>query len=210
MKRVARASWGRLWRVAAAAATVFLVLCLAVVARGLRDDLRRSDVAVVLGNKVNPDGRPSPMLQARLDETLALYRRGLFPSLIVSGGFGKEGFDEAQVMKSYLVARGVPVRAIITDGRGVNTRATAVNAAALMRAHGWSSCLVITQYFHIPRSRLALRQAGVRQIASAHAPYFNIRDLYAVPREVVGYAAYLANPARGGIAVTPAAAGMPA
>jgi vancomycin permeability regulator SanA len=170
---------------------VILSPAVAVVADGLTDDVRPSDVAVVLGNKVNPDGRPSPMLQARLDEALALYRKGLFPTVMVSGGLGKEGFDEAAVMKAYLVARGVPAGAVITDNKGVNTWATAQNASALMRAHGWRSCLVVSQYFHISRTRLALRRQGVQDIRTAHARYFAVRDLYSIPREVAGYAAYL-------------------
>jgi uncharacterized SAM-binding protein YcdF (DUF218 family) len=170
---------------------VILSPAVAIVVDGLFDDVRPSDVGVVLGNKVNPDGRPSPMLQARLDEALALYRRGLFPMVMVSGGVGKEGFDEAAVMKAYLVARGVPAGAVITDNKGVNTWATAQNASALMRAKGWRSCLVVSQYFHISRSRLALRRQGVRDIRTAHARYFALRDLYSIPREVAGYRSYL-------------------
>jgi vancomycin permeability regulator SanA len=74
---------------------------------GLRDEIDRADVAVVLGNTVEPNGKPSARLQARLDKTIALYRRNLFTKTIVSGGVGKEGFDEAVVMKAYLVVRAI-------------------------------------------------------------------------------------------------------
>lgn len=183
--------WARLARLGMLAVAAGLLAAGAIVAAGLHDDIAPSDVGIVLGAKVERDGRPSIMLAARLDKALQLYRRRLFPLVIVSGGQGREGFDEAQVMRAYLMARGVPHAAILVDSRGVRTLATARNAAALMRARGLRSALVVTQYFHVPRSRLALAKAGVRTIHSAHADLFDVRDFYSVPREVVGYAVYL-------------------
>jgi vancomycin permeability regulator SanA len=64
-----------------------LIVPAAVIAiSGSIDDLHPADVAVVLGNTVNPDGKPSRRLQARLDKTIELYRVGLFQNTIVSGG----------------------------------------------------------------------------------------------------------------------------
>lgn len=79
---------------------VVLVLAgaIAVTADGLRDNARASDVGVVLGSKVMPDGTPSDRLRARLDKAADLYRQGMFGHIIVSGGTGVEGFSEAQVM----------------------------------------------------------------------------------------------------------------
>jgi vancomycin permeability regulator SanA len=173
------------------AVAIFAVLTIALVWNGLHDDIQKSDVGVVLGAKVERDGRPSPYLAARLDETLALYRRGLFRSVIVSGGVENAGFDEAKVMRDYLVARGVAAGAILIDSHGDTTLATARDSVALMRAHGWRSVLVISQYFHVPRARLAFEKAGAPVIHWAHARYFGWRDVYSGPREVVGYVNYL-------------------
>ena len=162
-----------------------------IVADGLRDDIRPADVAIVLGNTVESDGRPSARLRARLDKAAELYRGGLFRHVIVSGGVGVEGFDEAEVMKAYLVGQGVPEGSIIADGGGLTTSLTARNAARVMRDRGWRSALVISQYFHVPRARLAVESRGVRPVYSAHAEYFEWRDVYSVAREVVGYGAYL-------------------
>jgi vancomycin permeability regulator SanA len=185
----------RLWRVVTiATATVLVVAFLAsmlLVAAGLRDEIHEADVAVVLGNTVNPDGTPSNRLAARLDMAVELYRRGLFKNVVVSGGVGREGFDEAEVMKDYLVNQGVPRASIVVDSLGVTTAATAKNTAALAKLHGWSRVLVVSQYFHIPRCRLALSQAGLAPVFSAHARYFELRDVYSIFREVIGYAAYL-------------------
>jgi uncharacterized SAM-binding protein YcdF (DUF218 family) len=171
----------------------FLLAAALIVADGLRDEIHPADVAIVPGNTVERDGQPSARLQARLDKTLELYRSGLFAHVIVSGGVGEEGFDEAEVMKRYLVSRGVPEDRVIADGGGATTYLTARNAAELMKSNGWGSALVVSQYFHIARTKLAVEGFGVAPVYGAHADYFEPRDLYSVIREVVGYAAYLAR-----------------
>jgi vancomycin permeability regulator SanA len=172
-------------------AALLFAACVAVTVAGQFDHVGKSDLGVVLGNKVERNGQPSLALKARLDETLLLYRRGLFPLVMVSGAHGKEGFDEGTVMKRYLVARGVPEAAVIADNEGENTWATAHNATALMRARGLKSALVVSQYYHTPRTRLAFSRFGVKSLYWAHARYWNWRDVYAVPREVAGWGEYL-------------------
>jgi vancomycin permeability regulator SanA len=162
-----------------------------IVADGLRDDIQAADVAIVPGNTVEKDGRPSARLRARLDQTVALYRQGLFPDVIVSGGVGREGFDEAEVMKRYLAENGVPEGRIHVDSGGATTHLTARNAARMMKENGWQRAMVVSQYFHVPRTRLALKRSGVTPVFSAHARYFELRDVYSIAREVVGYGAYL-------------------
>lgn len=169
----------------------FTLAAALIVADGLTDYLHAADVAIVPGNTVEKDGRPSARLGARLDQTIALYRQGLFREVIVSGGVGSEGFDEAEVMKRYLVERGVPEGSIHVDSGGATTHLTARNASRMMRENGWQSALVVTQYFHVPRMRLAMQRSGVTPVFSAHAPYFERRDVYSIAREVVGYVAYL-------------------
>jgi vancomycin permeability regulator SanA len=163
----------------------------ALVIDGLNDDVHKADVAVVLGNAVQPNGEPSPRLKARLDKAVQLYRQGLFPNIIVSGGVGIEGFDEAVVMKRYLMMQGIPDDHVFVDSDGRTTYLTAKHSAHLMKEKGWTSALVISQYFHIPRTRLALKQFGVLSIYSAHAEFFEVRDIYSTAREVVGYGSYL-------------------
>jgi uncharacterized SAM-binding protein YcdF (DUF218 family) len=186
IRRIAR-------RVLLAGIAAFALAAGLIVLSGLRDDVRAADVAVVLGTTANPDGTPSPRLAARLDAAAGLYRRGIVRNVIVSGGVGKEGVDESAVMKRYLAARGIPADRIVADSLGLTTAATARNAAAIMRGNGWSSAVVVSQYFHVPRCRLALRRAGIAPVYSAHARYFEMRDLYSIAREVVGYPAYFAG-----------------
>jgi vancomycin permeability regulator SanA len=177
-----RAIGGAIALLIIAATTIALV--------GLRDEIDRADVAVVLGNTVEPNGKPSARLQARLDKTIALYRQNLFTETIVSGGVGKEGFDEAVVMKEYLVANGLPPQHVHVDSQGNNTYLTAKYTARLMNDRNWHSAIAISQYFHLPRTKLALHRFGVKTVYTAHAEFFELRDLYSTVREVFSYCSY--------------------
>jgi vancomycin permeability regulator SanA len=176
-----------------------LIICAGSIAiAGLNDNIdspqerlrQRADVAVVLGNTVNPNGQPSPRLQARLDKTIQLYRQGIFKQIIVSGGVGKEGFDEAVVMKQYLIANALPSEQIYVDSQGNNTYLTAQHTAQLMTKYRWQSAIAISQYFHLPRTKLALHRFGIKTVYTAHADFFELRDIYSTIREVFSYASY--------------------
>jgi vancomycin permeability regulator SanA len=170
---------------------IFILAALVLVVDGLRDEAGRADVAIVFGNKVELDGRPSRRLAARLDRALELLRDGLTGAVIVSGGTGKEGFAEAEVMKNYLVEHGLDPNIIIVDNAGSNTHLTAANSARIMRERGFTSAVAVTQYFHAPRARLALQQCGVQTAYAAHARYFESEDLFSIPREIAAYVKYL-------------------
>ncbi len=176
--------------------TFSIVACLAIILKGLDDDTHPADLAVVLGNKVNPDGTPSPMLKARLDQALNLYRQGGFKLILVSGGHGREGYDEPIVMRHYLESNGVPSDSIFEDNGGNTTWQTAQNTAQFLRTHHLMSVLIISQYFHIARCQLAFAKFGISPIYTSHANYWSIRDFYSVPREVIGYIAYLMRSAK--------------
>ncbi len=172
-------------------AVVFGIVCaIALSIAGSRERLFSADAAVVFGNTAYPDGTPSPRLAARLDRSLALYRDGFCRAIIVSGAVGKEGVDEAKVMHDYLLARGIPAKAIVTDSSGVNTAATARFTAAWLAAHGGKSVIAVSQYFHLPRARLALGRAGIGSVGTASADYWEWRDIYSVSREVAAFVVY--------------------
>lgn len=180
---------------AAALALLLLPLAagLAVAVDGARDEEPdpRGDLAVVLGNKVHPDGQPSQLLRHRLERALALWERGAVREVMVSGALGKEGHDEALVMRDWLVARGVPAERVIVDSQGWTTFHTARNARELLRARGLESVVVVTSYYHVPRARLALERAGVTRVTTAHAVVrLSPRDPARIARELLGLVWY--------------------
>ena len=168
----------------------FFVHTLYIVADGLKDEIAVADVAVVLGNTVAPDGQPSPRLKARLEKAGELYEKKLVGKIIVSGGFGVEGFEEADVMRSFLVSRNVPENNIILDRGGYNTYKTATGTKQIMEANNFQSVIIVSQYYHITRTRFAFQKAGIENIYAAHADYFEWRDVYSVLREFTGFYLY--------------------
>ncbi|MCK8487039.1 YdcF family protein [Paenibacillus sp. MBLB2552] len=169
----------------------FIIHTAFVIIDGLNDELKPVDAAVVLGNKVEVNGQPSARLEARLDKSAELYAEGYFTFIIVSGGLGKEGFDEAKVMKSYLVDKGIPEEIILEDNNGYNSYMTAQNSSRLMKELDLDSVMVITQYFHVPRTKLAFRKMDMDEVYSAHAEFFEWRDMYSIIREFPAYYKYL-------------------
>lgn len=162
-----------------------------IVIDGLTDNLDSVDVGVVLGNKVEVTGEPSKRLQSRLDRAVELYKKGYFKYVIVSGGIGKEGFDEAKVMKNYIVQSGIPEKSIILDNKGNNTFMTAENSKLIMDEMKFKSVMVISQYYHITRTRVAFKKVGFDKVYTAHAKLFEFRDLYSLTREFFAYYKYL-------------------
>jgi SanA protein len=114
--------------------------------------------AIVLGNRVFPDGTPCDELEARLDTARALYAAGRARKVIASGGVArKRGYDEPHAMAAWLVARGVKPDDVIVDEGGHRTSATMADSAAL----GVRSALIVTQGYHLPRSIYLARHAGI-------------------------------------------------
>lgn len=187
-----------IYRFATRAVTILAALVLlaafALAAIGLTTGARHADVAVVLGNKVEPGGQPSPRLAARLDRAYDCYATSQCRILFVSGGVDPAGTDEAAAMRDYLLARGVPADQIVVDSAGVDTWATARHASAYMREHGYTRALAVTQYFHVPRTMLALKRQGVAEVGSAYPAFFEMRDLYSVFRELPAVALYIFRP----------------
>lgn len=169
----------------------FFIHTIYIVADGLNDEIAKADAAVVLGNTVERNGQPSERLKARLDKAVELYEKNLARKIIVSGGFGVEGFEEADVMRDYLVGKNIPERDIILDRDGYNTHKTAVNTKQIMQANNLQSVIIVSQYFHITRTRLAFQKAGIENIYAAHADYFELRDVYSIVREFTGFYTYL-------------------
>ncbi|MFP3393140.1 YdcF family protein [Brevibacillus sp. SIMBA_040] len=169
----------------------FLVHIVLITFDGMADELAKVDVGVVLGNKVELNGEPSARLKSRLDKAVQLSKGGYFQHIIVSGGVGVEGFDEAQVMKKYLINHGISEENIIVDSNGINTRMSAKNTKEIMKQMGFESAMVITQVYHISRTKLAFSKEGISSVSSAHAEFFDLRDIYSLVREFFAYYRYL-------------------
>lgn len=121
-------------------------------------DAPNAPVALVLGAGLKADGTPSPYLQDRLDDALALYRGGKVTALLVSGDNGTATHDEPTAMMDYLVAHGVPAAQVVRDYAGFDTYDSCVRAKKIF---GVTKALVVTQTYHLPRAVFLCRQAGI-------------------------------------------------
>jgi uncharacterized SAM-binding protein YcdF (DUF218 family) len=140
-------------------ATIGLVLL-----AGARPVLRPADAILVLG-AAQYNGRPSPVLRARLDHALDLWRRGFAAHLIFTGGVGQgDTLSEGEVARRYAVETGVPDSVILVDREGATSSASVEAAAALMREHYLRSALIVSDSYHMLRLELLARRAGIRPL----------------------------------------------
>ncbi len=127
---------------------------------GMTDYRRAADVAVVFGAQVHDDGRPSTALQERMATAEQLYKDGLVSLILVSGGVGASGYNEALVMRDMAVAAGVPAEDVVIDSNGVSTDATVNDTLPFFGGEGWDRVLAVSQFYHLPRIKLAYAGAG--------------------------------------------------
>ncbi|HEV2132275.1 MAG TPA: YdcF family protein [Longimicrobiaceae bacterium] len=145
---------------------LWLFTLAAVFVFGQRDEARPADTIVVLG-AAQYDGRPSPVLRARLDHAIALYRQGLAPTLILTGGVGVgDTVSEAVVGHRYITRAGVPSSAILTERSGLRSVESLGAAAQLMQSRGLQSAILVSDPFHMLRLRLLARRLGFRALSS--------------------------------------------
>ena len=130
------------------------------------DEARRADAIVVLG-AAQYDGRPSPVLAARLDHALLLWRAGYAPRIVVTGGKrAGDRFTEATASADYLIARGVPDGAILREVQGKTTWESLAATARILRNRGLESVLVVSDPYHSLRARETARELGLDAHAS--------------------------------------------
>ncbi|MBB2915217.1 vancomycin permeability regulator SanA [Streptosporangium becharense] len=124
---------------------------------GWLEDVPEAPVALVLGAGA-PGGTPSPMLASRLDLSARLYRAGKVRAILLSGDNSRKDYDEPTVMRDYLVARGIPAKALVLDYAGFDTWDSCVRARTVF---GATRATVVTQVFHLPRAVTLCRTAGI-------------------------------------------------
>jgi uncharacterized SAM-binding protein YcdF (DUF218 family) len=120
---------------------------------GESDQARPVDAIVVLG-AAQYDGTPSPLLASRLDHALALYKRGLAPLIVVTGGKQPlDHFTEADSEARYLIDRGVPESAIVREDSGRTSWDSLGGVADILGERGLHRVLLVSDPFHSMRIR---------------------------------------------------------
>jgi Uncharacterized conserved protein len=131
-----------------------------------RDTARPASAIVVLG-AAQYVGRPSPVLRARLDHAIALWKQGLAPRIIFTGGFGdRDTTSEAAVGQRYAIAHGVPARNILIENSGRTTAQSLQQVAFLMEAEPTRSIILVSDPFHMLRLSILARRFGMTPYSS--------------------------------------------
>jgi uncharacterized SAM-binding protein YcdF (DUF218 family) len=154
-----------------------------------REEAQPADVIVVLG-AAEYRGRPSPVLRARLDHALDLYRKRLAPRIMTTGGAGGDPvFTEGDVGRDYLTSQGVAPEAIVVEREGASTVASTARAGEIMRRMGLQSAIVVSDGYHIYRVKKMLEGRGLTVYGSPRAERArdSLRERWNYVKQAVGY-----------------------
>ena len=166
-----------------ALATAWLVSLAAVAILGERDSAALSDAIVVLG-AAQYAGRPSPVLRARLDHAIELWRRGLGTWLVLTGGTGAgDTTSEAAVSRRYVLRQGVPDSIILLENEGRTTAASLGAVANILAARKLNRVILVSDPFHMLRLQILARHFGLRCVTSPT----RTSPISASPSEALGY-----------------------
>ncbi len=138
------------------------------------DETRPADAIAVFG-AAEYSGHPSPILHARLDHAVDLYRRQISPYVITLGG-GRDkdsGNTEGGVGRDYLLANGVPFSNIIVESTSVDTEEQVLRLKEIARENNLHTIVVVSDPTHLFRIRELCRDSGL--------------TVYTSPRNIIGH-----------------------
>jgi uncharacterized SAM-binding protein YcdF (DUF218 family) len=189
----------RLRRVAAVVLLLWVwqvILALMLIdAYGRLDRAQPADVIVVLGAGLRRDNTPGPALTRRSTHAADLWKQGLAPLIVCSGGKpGNRTRSEADACAELLQANGVPADAIILEDRSRSTEENAIYTKELMDARGWATAILVSDPYHMFRADHIFQGLGVLVFTSPVAEYnvrandtlvFTLREIVALHWQVL-------------------------
>ncbi len=171
---VARKATRKAWAFGLASPLILLAALFAYIAHAVVHDareqqLRPSDAIVVFG-AAEYDGRPSPVFRARLDHAYDLFRKGLAPMVVTTGGAAADpNYSEGGVGHDYLMRRGIPETALIAETQASDTAESSERVAVIMRANHMKTCIAVSDAYHVFRIRKMLEHEGLQVYVAPRA-----------------------------------------
>lgn len=129
-------------------------------------ELENVDCILVLGAGIWGD-KPSPMLEDRLLQGIALYNNQTSSKIIMSGDHGKEEYDEVNVMKDFAIEKGVKSEDIFMDHAGFSTYDSVYRAKEIFKAQ---KIIIVTQKYHLHRALYVAEKLGIEAYGVASNP----------------------------------------
>jgi uncharacterized SAM-binding protein YcdF (DUF218 family) len=169
MKRESSLGQKVLARTLIAVALSWTLSTIAVIYYGRDAAVEKADAIVVLG-AAQYAGRPSPVLQSRLDHAINLWKEEYAPILVLTGGTGKgDTTTEADVGRKYAMRKGVPDADIVVENQGRTTSESMKTVAAILKARGVKRTILVSDPFHMFRLSILARRFGLDSQASPTA-----------------------------------------
>ncbi len=156
-----------------------------------QDDARPAQAIIVLG-AAQFNGTPSKVLAARLDHAADLFRNGLAPLIVVTGGKQPaDVYTEAEASANYLAAKGVPGDKIERETTSTNSYEELAAAARFLHQRGISDVILVSDPFHAYRIGAIARDVGLNPHVSPTptSPVHGFDNARALLRETVAVSA---------------------
>jgi len=131
------------------------------------EDVPSVPVGIVFGAKVYESGAVSPVLDARVQAGVELYRAGKIRKLLMTGDNGRVSYDEVSAMKRRAVALGVPAVDVVRDFAGFRTYDSCFRAREVF---GVDRAVLVTQAFHLNRALFLARRLGIDAVGFVAPP----------------------------------------
>lgn len=127
-----------------------------------QDDTSSASAIVVMG-AAQWNGRPSPVLAARLDHAAELYEAGAAPVVVVTGGKQVgDAVTQGQTGYQYLRDKGMPDEAIKVEVDGTNSyEELSASALILRQADTGPDVLIVTDPYHAERVNAIANEVGL-------------------------------------------------
>ena len=143
----------------------YLVAFFSVLALSRQDQARPVRAIVVLG-AAQYNGKPSPVLKARLDHAAELYADSVAPLIVLTGASAAgDNTSEAEAAAGYLAGL-VPPVALVVLPEGRTTDESIAATAEWCRGYDIREVVVVSDPFHMLRVRLEARRQGLTAYTS--------------------------------------------
>ena len=130
--------------------------------------IEKYDAGVVLGAAVWGGNRPSPVLKERINKGYDLYKEGFIKTIVFTGGGFPGEMTEAEVGKNEMLKKGVDERNIFTENKSNSTlEQISYIYRNLYKVYDWKEIIIITDNFHLLRSKQICIFYGINTRTSA-------------------------------------------
>jgi vancomycin permeability regulator SanA len=174
-------------------AFVFVIVMDAYVKNSVKDKIISAEEAVnlnadcilVLGAGVRADGSPSPMLEDRLLQGIALYKMKASNKLLMSGDNTRKGYDEVNTMKQYALDKGIESEDVFMDHAGISTYDSIYRAKEIFQA---DKIIIVTQKYHLYRALYISDSLGLDAYGVSANPTIYVGQSLREFREIIARA----------------------